>query len=108
MNKILANCISLGIGLGAIGVAFQAQAASFQGLGDLPGGGFNSRATGVSADGSVVVGRGFSANGGQAFRWTQGTGMVGLGDLPEGIFYSSAAGVSADGSVVVGIGNSTG
>jgi len=38
MNKILANCISLGIGLGAIGVTFQAQAASFQGLGDLPGG----------------------------------------------------------------------
>ena len=28
MNKILANCISLGIGLGAIGVAFQAQAAA--------------------------------------------------------------------------------
>jgi len=27
MNKILANCISLGIGLGAIGVAFQAQAS---------------------------------------------------------------------------------
>jgi hypothetical protein len=28
MNKILANCISLGIGLGAIGVAFPAQAAA--------------------------------------------------------------------------------
>ena len=55
MNKILANCISLGIGLGAIGVAFQAQAASFQGLGGLPGS-FSSSATGVSADGSVVVG----------------------------------------------------
>jgi len=38
MNKILANCISLGIGLGAIGVTFPAQAASFQGLGDLLGG----------------------------------------------------------------------
>ncbi|MFN5969013.1 MAG: hypothetical protein ACK47N_15905 [Microcystis sp.] len=33
MNKILANCISLGIGLGAIGVTCPAQAASFQGLG---------------------------------------------------------------------------
>jgi hypothetical protein len=30
MNKILANCISLGIGLGAIGVAFQAQAFTIQ------------------------------------------------------------------------------
>ncbi len=30
MNKILANCISLGIGLGAIGVAFPAQAFTIQ------------------------------------------------------------------------------
>ena len=95
MNKILANCISLGIGLGAIGVAFPAQAASFQGLGDLPGGIFHSLAYGVSANGSVVVGRGNSANGFEASRWTQATGMVGLGG---GVAY----GVSADGSVVVG------
>jgi probable HAF family extracellular repeat protein len=94
MNKILANCISLGIGLGAIGVAFPAQAASFQGLGFSPGGDpatTFSRAFGVSADGSVVVGISF----GGAFRWTQATGMVGLGG---GVAY----GVSADGSVVVG------
>jgi probable HAF family extracellular repeat protein len=87
------------------------------GLGFLPGGGpsanlnAGSNALGISADGSVVVGYSNipNVNGGyEAFRWTQGTGMVGLGDLPEGIFYSSAAGVSADGSVVVGIGNSTG
>ena len=106
MNKILANCISLGIGLGAIGVAVPAQAASFQGLGFLPDerdpGNFNSRAFGVSADGSVVVGYGLSANGIEAFRWTQGTGMVGLGDLPGDIFESIAFGVSADGSVVIG------
>ena len=86
MNKILANCISLGIGLGAIGVTFPAQAASFQGLGDLPGGVFSSSAGGVSADGSVVVGSGTSANGYEAFRWTQATGMVGLGDLSGGGF----------------------
>jgi probable HAF family extracellular repeat protein len=102
MNKILANCISLGIGLGAIGVAFPAQAASFQGLGDLPGGVFGSAAYEVSADGSVVVGLSWSANGQEAFRWTQQTGMVGLGDLPGGYFSSGASGVSADGSVVVG------
>ena len=29
---------------------------SFRGLGDLPGGGFRSRAAAVSADGRVVVG----------------------------------------------------
>ncbi|MCZ8191916.1 MAG: PEP-CTERM sorting domain-containing protein [Microcystis sp. LE19-338.1B] len=106
MNKILANCVSLGIGLGAIGVAFQAQAASFQGLGGLPGS-FSSSATGVSADGCVVVGSSTRTPmwTTEAFRWTQATGMVGLGDLPGGSFSSSANGVSADGSVVVGISN---
>ncbi|MFN7247936.1 MAG: PEP-CTERM sorting domain-containing protein [Microcystis sp.] len=105
MNKILANCISLGIGLGAIGVTFPAQAASFQGLGDLPGGSFSSEAYGVSANGSVVVGTGYGATGSQAFRWTQATGMVGLGYLSGDGGHgreSRAYGVSADGSVVVG------
>ena len=34
-----------------------AQTASFQGIGDLPGGIFDSRAYDISPDGSVVVGR---------------------------------------------------
>ena len=76
------------------------------GLGDLPGGSFSSIANGISADGSVVVGRGASASGTEAFRWTSGGGMVGLGDLPGGSFSSIANGVSADGSVVVGLSNS--
>jgi probable HAF family extracellular repeat protein len=79
------------------------QATGMVGLGDLPGSDFSSRATGVSADGSVVVGESDSANGLEAFRWTEGTGMVGLGYLPGGGFNSRALGVSADGSVVVGI-----
>ncbi|MEN6426053.1 MAG: PEP-CTERM sorting domain-containing protein, partial [Phycisphaerales bacterium] len=56
------------------------------------------------ADGSVVVGRGFSALGSEAFRWTAAGGMVGLGDLAGGSFESYAHAVSADGSVVVGRG----
>ena len=76
------------------------------GLGDLPGGGFESWAFGVSADGSVVVGHSFSASGYEAFRWTQATGMVGLGDLPGGEFWSEACDASADGSVVVGVSES--
>jgi len=56
----------------------------------------------VSADGTVVVGRSFSVNGEEAFRWKQGVGMVGLGDLPGGTFQSVAWGVANDGSVVVG------
>ncbi len=74
-------------------------------LGGLQGytGGF---ASGVSADGAVVVGHlegGNASDGftGEAFRWTGGV-MTGLGDFPGGIFYSSAGGVSADGAVVVG------
>ena len=76
-------------------------------LGDLPGGTFNSRALGASADGSVIVGAGWSDAGPEAFRWTVATGMVGLGDLSGGEFYSAAMGVSADGSVAVGRSNSS-
>ena len=54
-------------------------------LGDLPGGVVQGIATGVSADGSVIVGVGSSAEADpfEAFRWTAGTGFVGLGDLPR-------------------------
>jgi probable HAF family extracellular repeat protein len=76
------------------------------GMGDLPGGSFWSEATGISADGTVIVGRGnhgpqIGAPWHEAWRWTAQTGMVPLGRLyQEG--YSYADGVSADGSVVVG------
>jgi probable HAF family extracellular repeat protein len=75
-------------------------------LGDLPGS-YNqySRALGVSADGSVVVGLSAAIDyrsRDEAFIWTAGGGMVSLGDLPGSIFNSEARGVSADGSIVVG------
>jgi len=85
-----------------------AQHSSFQGLGDLPGGIFESNAFGVSSDGSVIVGYGTTNNGKQAFRWTQATGMVSLGNLPDNYFHISSAGyVSADGSTVFGSGDTT-
>jgi probable HAF family extracellular repeat protein len=87
------------------------QSGGTVGLGDFPGGGnpaFNSLASGISADGSVVVGFGTSATGTEAFRWTQAGGMVGLGDLAGGGFGSGASAVSADGSIVVGTGTSGG
>ena len=62
------------------------------GLGQLRG-----VATGISGDGSVVVGQ-----SGEAFRWTQAGGMVGLGSLSGGGTSSFATSISADGSVVVG------
>jgi probable HAF family extracellular repeat protein len=86
-----------------------ASPSPFQGLGDLPGGAFNSAAYGVSADGSVVVGTGTTDAGEQAFRWTAATGMVSLGNLPDHSFLTSGASrVSADGSVIVGNGDPVG
>lgn len=78
-------------------------ATSITGLGLLPGGTY-SDASGVSADGSVVVGIGDTTDGHeQAFRWTSAGGMEGLGYLPGGGWdYSYAGGVSADGSTIVG------
>ena len=68
------------------GVAFSAGAVPmFQGLGDLPGGGFNSEAYAIAADGSAVVGQSkgdFPLSEWEAFRWTSDAGMTGLGDLP--------------------------
>ncbi len=81
----------------------QAAPFTFQGLGDLPGGGFASTASDVSADGSVVVGTGLTSSGTMAFRWTNETGMVGLGSLSTGFTQSSSAyGISADGTTIVG------
>jgi probable HAF family extracellular repeat protein len=76
------------------------RAASFTGLGYLPGGD-SSYAYGVSANGAVVVGNSFSTQQSEAFRWTQEGGMTGLGWLPGGKD-SGARGVSGDGLVVVG------
>lgn len=85
-------------------------AASFLGLGDLPGGDLFSEAMAISADGSFVVGT--SATGPSirttrfdAFRWTAATGMVSLGTLtaPGAAFpFGEGFGLSADGAVVVG------
>lgn len=62
-------------------------------------------AYGVSGDGSVVIGQGFTLGSGtEAFRWTAATGNVGLGQFPGGNG-SDARGVSDDGSVVVGFGD---
>ena len=60
------------------------KSGGIQGLGDLAGGRFWSDARSVSADGSTVVGFGYSISGREAFRWTSAGGMVGLGDLPGG------------------------
>ena len=93
---------ALAIGLPfVLGASISRAAPMFVGLGYLPGGGAYSIAHGVSDDGSAVVGNGDSALISEAFRWSEGAGMVGLGVLPGGQ-QSVATGASADGSVAVG------
>ena len=68
--------------------------------------GNESGATGISADGAVVVGTSGSKNGPRAFLWTKDELMTGLGDLAFGKSESGARAVSADGTTVVGYGSS--
>jgi probable HAF family extracellular repeat protein len=82
------------------------------GLGGMPTQ-TNSMASGVSADGSVIIGTAWNdgwPQSGRAVRWTDG-GALDLGTLP-GHSGSVATGVSGDGSLVVGTsfgaGDSTG
>lgn len=89
------------LGAALVFIPRAANAASLTALGNLPGGGFWSYATGVSADGTTVVGGGSASSGDEAFRWTATGGMVGLGDFQGGDLHSRAIGVSADGSIVV-------
>lgn len=77
-----------------------------QNLGVLPGEAA-TRATGVSGDGMTVVGAathggGPGGAGGQAFRWTEATGLQSLGFLRPGSTLSEANGISRDGSTIVG------
>ena len=74
---------------------------SIKGFGDLQC--WDSVASDISADGSVVVGEIWSSpHEEQAVRWTEAEGIVGLGYPFPGGSRSSASGTSADGSVVVG------
>jgi probable HAF family extracellular repeat protein len=76
-------------------LAVPVEAASFGGLG-------GASPSGISADGSVVVGGSYTNGKYEAFRWTQSGGMVSLGRLSSDDAFSEANGASADGSVVVG------
>ena len=103
----LAGALGIAAAMGLVAVATTEAAraqATFSGLGDLPGGSFESAANAVSADGRVIVGSSISAFGLEAFRWEDGV-MTGLGDLPGGVFSSAPrTAASADGRVIVGHG----
>jgi probable HAF family extracellular repeat protein len=85
-------------------------ATGFVKLGDLQGGAGSSFATGVSADGTKVVGAGSTGPGEQAaFLWTPETGMRNLSEILTeqgvdltgwGLYFASD--ISADGKTIVG------
>ena len=72
-------------------------AATFQGIGDLPGGLSQSFVEAVSGDGTTVFGRSWDDSGIKPVRWDNRNGMVGL---VEGSFvFANAGAPSADGHV---------
>ncbi|MFO0974717.1 MAG: PEP-CTERM sorting domain-containing protein [Phycisphaerae bacterium] len=101
MRRNFCSWLVLGAGLWGPSGAVAGQ-AQFLALGDLPGGNFESRAFGVSSDGTTVVGQGTGVFGNEAFRWRLVGGMQGLGELAGGSFFSTATATSSDGNIVVG------
>ncbi len=72
-------------------------------LGDLPGGRDDSRANGMSADGSTVFGTGFVSDvRAEYFRWTASEGMVSLGIRAYGVGSEPTLAVSVEGDVFYG------
>ena len=61
----------------------------------------NSRANGISGDGTVVVGQSGLRSETEAFRWTTDSGMSGLGKTANG-FATVAADATRDGNTIVG------
>jgi len=99
VSGLLATVMILGSGT-------PSDAATFLGLGFLDGSP-ESFATAISADGSTVVGKTSSFEGGKAFRWDATDGMQDLGNLSGGVVFAAAYGVSSDGTTIVGSSQST-
>jgi probable HAF family extracellular repeat protein len=101
-TKWVIGLFFLGLCIGQVGVPHcLASGYSFTGMGYLTDGSA-SQAWAVSADGSVVVGRGLNVSGNwEAFRWSASDGMIPLDFLPGGSA-SIALDVSASGAIVVG------
>jgi uncharacterized membrane protein len=92
--RLIRTCVAVVlVGAFAISHLFAAP-ATFTGLGDLPHYDFESYATDVSADGSIVVG---NSNG--PYRWTRESGMIALPAM-----LSEARAITADGSKIIGSG----
>jgi probable HAF family extracellular repeat protein len=90
---------------GSVGASASAARASFQGLGQMPGACCGTYASGISGDGSTIVGDAYVALNSsktEAYRWTAPGGYQLLGDLGSADTGSAAYATSFDGAVVVG------
>jgi probable HAF family extracellular repeat protein len=86
----------------ALALPAAAQKAGFQGLGQMPGAVFGTYASGISADGSTIIGYGWvSSSTVQAYRWRVADHYQHL-DPPGSSDYFGSGAVSYDGSVIVG------
>ncbi|MFU8828114.1 MAG: secretion protein [Phycisphaerales bacterium] len=65
-------------------------------------GGLISEASGVSADGTWIIGNGSSSNGFNAWRYSDDTGFETIGMPPSFGWRGASTAISADGSVIVG------
>jgi len=65
-------------------------------------GGLISEASGVSADGTWIIGSGSSSNGFNAWRYSDDTGFETIGTPPSFGWRGASTAISADGSVIVG------
>jgi len=88
---------ALGLAVGLFGAHDARAIPYFAGLGDLPGGEFQSQAYGlaVTESGPIVIGSSQTESGAEFFTWTPTTGLE---PFPVGI----ARAISDDGSTVVG------
>lgn len=79
----------------------------FMGLGAFTTNNWTAR--GISSDGSIVVGGGYTMGHTESLRWTQSGGVSSIGSMVSG-YHSSASAISADGITIVGSGitNSSG
>ncbi|MEX0331555.1 MAG: hypothetical protein AB3N64_09050 [Puniceicoccaceae bacterium] len=88
--------------------AFRWTSKGIEELGDLSTSRFESKATGITYDGKVVLGEGIVARNGfatpQAAIWSDEGWITGLGFLPGGYDRTYVIDCSADGTLVVGTG----
>lgn len=77
-------------------------ASDMEDLGDLAGGGVQSEAYGISADGSTACGYSVATAGSFAFIWTKVGGMISMGDLLGGSNQSYCLAINPLGDVAIG------